>query len=125
MTKQLAVTDIKVFAPAKDYKMSLSFYQELGWELLGDHGSLAELEMGGMRFFLQNYYHKGWANNFMFYINVEDVTAWYEHVSEVIKRGDFAKARIKAPEKQPHGDIVCHVWDPSGILLHFAQIEPK
>jgi hypothetical protein len=59
----------------------------------------------------------------MFYINVEDVEAWYKHVAEVIEKGDFGKARCNPPAKQPHGDIVCHVWGPCGILLHFAQAE--
>ena len=121
MTKQLTVTDVKVFAPAKDFDLSLSFYRALGWKTNWTDGNLAELELGGVRFFLQNYYHKGWANNFMFYINVEDVDAWYQHATEVIENGDFGAARIKAPAKQSHGDIVCHVWDPCGVLLHFAQ----
>lgn len=117
----LSVTDIKVFAPAKDFETSLAFYKALGWECNWSNKELAELSLGDHRFFLQNYYHKGWANNFMFYINVEDVQAWYEHAKEVLEKPEFKKARIKAPAKQNHGDIVCYVWDPSGILLHFAQ----
>ena len=125
MTKQLTVTDVKVFAPTKDFELSLSFYKELGWNCNWSDGKYAEMELGGVRFFLQKYYHKGWANNFMFYINVDDVQAWYEHALRVIEEGDFGKARITAPEKQPHGDVVCHVWDPTGILLHFAQAEKR
>ena len=121
MTKQLTVTDIKVFAPTKDFELSLSFYKELGWTCNWSDGKYAEMELGSVRFFLQKYYHKGWANNFMFYINVEDVQAWYEHALAVIRNGSYGKARINTPSKQPHGDIVCHVWDPTGILLHFAQ----
>lgn len=123
MAKQLSVTDVKVFAPTKDFELSVSFYKALGWTCNWSDGEYAEMELGGVRFFLQKYYHKGWANNFMFYINVEDVQAWFEHASEVIKNGRYGKARINAPSKQPHGDIVCHVWDPTGILLHFAQAE--
>lgn len=121
MDKQLSVVDVKVFVPAKDFKLSLSFYQELGWKTIGLFDGLAELEIGGYRFFLQNYYNKEWANNFMFYINVDDVQSWYEHVSEVIEKGNFGDARVNEPKKQPHGDIVAHVWDPSGVLLHLAQ----
>ena len=121
MDKQLVVTDIKVFVPAKDFKLSLSFYQELGWKTIGLFDGLAELELGGIRFFLQDYYKKGWANNFMFYINVENVQAWYVHASEVLEKGDYGVAKVNEPKKQPHGDMVSHVWDPSGVLLHFAQ----
>lgn len=123
MTKELTVTDVKVFAPTKDFEQSVSFYKELGWTCKWSDGKYAEMELGNVRFFLQKYYHKGWANNFMFYINVKDVDAWYEHASHVIKNGDYGKARVNAPAKQSHGDIVCHVWDPTGILLHFAQTD--
>lgn len=121
MDEQLSVSDIKVFVPAKDFKLSLSFYQELGWETIGLHDKLAELELRGFRFFLQDYYNKGWANNFMFYINVEDAQAWYEHILKVLEDGRFGKARVNEPKRQSHGDIVTHAWDPSGVLLHFAQ----
>ncbi|MFK7921986.1 MAG: VOC family protein [Bacteroidia bacterium] len=121
MDPNLSVSDLKVFVPAKDYKLSLAFYQALGWQLNADHGGLAEMELGGQRFFLQDYYKKAWAHNFMFYINVVDAQAWYEHVTKVLSGQAFGAAKVKAPEKQPHGDIVCFVWDPCGVLLHFAQ----
>lgn len=121
MDERLSVSDIKVFVPAKDFKLSLSFYQELGWETISLHDKLAELELEGFRFFLQDYYQRGWANNFMFYINVENAQVWYEHISKVLEQGRFGKARVNAPKLQPHGDLVTHAWDPSGVLLHFAQ----
>ena len=121
MNKQLIVSDIKVFVPAKDFQLSLSFYQNLGWQTLGLHDKLAELELGGFRFFLQDYYNKDWANNFMFYINVEGAQAWYEHITEVIEKGNYGKARVNPPKLQSHGDIVTHAWDPFGVLLHFTQ----
>lgn len=120
MAANLSVSDVKVFVPAKDYQLALAFYQALGWKLVGDYGQLAEMELGSSRFFLQDYYHKGWAENFMLYINVEDVNAWYVHIQKVLGTGHFPAARVKAPALQDHGDTVCHVWDPSGVLLHFA-----
>ena len=48
MVNLLSVADIKVFVPAKDFKLSLSFYQELGWKTVGLHEKLAELELGGV-----------------------------------------------------------------------------
>lgn len=121
---ELTATDVKVFVPAKDYQQSLAFYKRLGWKVLADHdGGLAELELANVRLFLQNYYQKHWANNFMIYINVTDVQAWYQHVQQIIASGDFPKVRVKEPEQQSYGDRVCFVWDPSGVLLHIAQAE--
>ncbi len=120
MEANLAVSDVKVFVPAKDFQQALAFYQALGWKVLANHGQLAELELGTSRFYLQDYYHKGWAENFMLYINVEDVNVWYAHIQQVLASGNFPSARVKAPALQDHGDTVCYVWDPSGVLLHFA-----
>ncbi len=121
-TTSRTVSDIKVFVPAKDFQQSLKFYEALGWKINWTHKEdLAEMEIGGNRFFLQNYYQKDWAYNFMLYININDAQAWYEHAKSVIEQGDFGEAKIKAPELQAHGDIVTYVWDPGGALLHFAQ----
>lgn len=114
MAKKLTVTDVKVFAPTKDFELSISFYKALGWVCNWSDGQYAEMELGGIRFFLQKYYHKGWANNFMFYINVEDVQAWYEHASKVIKDGDYGKGSIRPPNK-----LIVILSAMSGTLLAF------
>ena len=113
--------DIKVFAPAKDFDTSLAFYQALGWELIGKYDSLAELQLGDHRFFLQDYYQKDWAENFMFYIHVKNVQSWYEHIEKALANGHYEGARVVKPNMQDHGHMVCFLHDPSGILLHFAQ----
>lgn len=63
--------DVKIFLPAKDFKVSLDFYIMLGWkENWIKSGELAELELAGSRFYLQNYFVKKWAYNFMIYMLV-------------------------------------------------------
>ena len=117
----LNVSDIKTFVPAKDFALSLDFYQEAGWTLKFEEAAIAELELGDHRFFLQNYYVRDWANNFMLYINVEDAQAWYAHMQMIVENKRYKPARVKAPELQDYGDLVTFAWDPSGVLLHFAQ----
>lgn len=119
----LSVKDVKVFVPAKDFKQSLGFYQALGWQanFVADDGGLAELELGGCRFFLQNFYSKELAENFMLYLSIEDAEAWWERVSAVINSGLYGGARVAKPKEEAYGALVTYVWDPSGVLLHFAQ----
>lgn len=120
---QPIATDLKVFVPAKNFTESLAFYNKLGWKLnwKADDNSLAELELAGQRFYLQNYYNKAWANNFMMHISVDDASAWWQHASHVIKEGNYKFARLQEPQEQAYGALVTFVWDPSGVLLHFAQ----
>lgn len=119
----LLVKDIKVFVPAMNFEESLEFYERLGWHRnwLADDSSLAVLELASTRFYLQNYYNKDWANNFMMHITVEDARAWWQHASEVISHSNYKYARLQEPRFESYGALVTHVWDPSGVLLHFAQ----
>lgn len=119
----MVATDVKVYVPAMDFDDSLAFYEAVGWTVnwVSDAHDYAELELGDTRFYLQNYYNRAWANNFMMLINVDDAAAWYEHIAAVIKKGNWKHARLKEPSEQSFGALVTPVWDPSGVLLHFAQ----
>ena len=120
---QPVATDVKVFVPAMNFAQSLAFYKAMGWHLdwKADDNSLAVLELADNRFYLQNYYAKDWADNFMMHITVEDAHAWWHHALNVINQGGFKHARVKKPKEEPYGAVVTYVWDPSGVLLHFAQ----
>ena len=82
---------------------------------------MAEFELAGHRFFLQDFFVKDWAHNFMIHVTVEDAAAWHQHVSELLGSGRFGEARCKPPHEEPYGALVCHVWDPCGVLIHLAQ----
>ena len=86
--------------------------------------ALAELENGNIRFLLQNYYNKAWAENFKMYIDIVDAQACYEAVKEAIDQNAFGKAKINAPKDEGYA-MVTYAWDPSGVLLHFAQAKAE
>lgn len=104
-----------------NFAESLDFYTALGWAKNWQDDGLAELELANNRFYLQNYYNKAWANNFMMHITVNDAKAWWQHASQVIKEGNWKYARLREPKEESYGAVVTYVWDPSGVLLHFAQ----
>ena len=115
--------DVKIFVPAMDFSQSIRFYKDMGWSVnwRAEDDSLAELELANSRFYLQNYYNEDWANNFMMHITVDDARAWWRHASSVIETGGYQNARLREPSEQPYGALVTFVWDPSGVLVHFAQ----
>lgn len=118
-------TDLKVFVPAKDFALSKRFYAALGFHLNWEEGDLAEFEIFGSRFLLQNLHHPIWASHFVLWLRVEDADAWARHASEVIAKGDFPGARVQAARDESWGFRVAYVWDPSGVLLHFAEAIPR
>jgi uncharacterized glyoxalase superfamily protein PhnB len=117
----LRTLDTRVFVPAENFTMSRAFYTALGWVENWHNNGLAEMELGGVRFLLQDYYVKDWAENFMMQVTVADAQAWYEHAAAVLERGDFGGARVTPPKREPWGFLVTYLHDPCGVLLHLAQ----
>ncbi len=118
----LDATDVRVWIPARDFATSHRFYNALGWETAWTDGEgLAQLQLAGHRFMLQDFYVEPWAHNSMVTIDVADAAAWFAHATAVIEDGDFEDARVAPPKVEDFGAIVTYVWDPSGVLLHFTQ----
>jgi hypothetical protein len=124
LSARLRASDIKPFIGSRNFDESRDFYVALGWQLNFDAGDLAELELGGCRIYLQKYYQKNWCDNSMLHITVEDAEAWYQHVTSVLEARSYGAARVKPPKEESYGALVTYVWDPVGILLHFAQPTP-
>jgi len=88
-------SDIKTFIGSKNFEESRDFYVALGWKL--------------------NF------ENSMLHITIEDAEAWYKHVTAVLEVRSYGAARVRPPKEQDYGALVTFVWDPVGVLLHFAQ----
>ncbi len=114
-------SDTKPFVPAQDFEASLQFYLALGWALNWKTDGLAELELADSRFLLQDFYVEEWARNWMLYVVVEDADAWYKYALDVIATRLHGSARTRPPQYEDYGALVTYVWDPSGVLIHFAQ----
>lgn len=115
----LEIKGFNVYVPAEDFEVSKRFYRDLGFELTEAWGGNFDCRLGGAMFRLQNYYEKEWADNFMLQFVVEDVQAWYEQAKSVIENGNY-KARVSEPE-MISDTMICHVIDPSGVLLIFIN----
>ncbi len=108
------------FLPAKDFELSKRFYETLGFEkVLDDEVAIFNAGSGG--FILQNYYQKEWAENFMMQLIVDDLDAWWEHITALDLPGQFGVPPPKAPAMQPWGLRIAYLVDPSGVLWHIAQ----
>ena len=119
-TSNLHARDVRVFVPAKDFALSKAFYAALGWTLTHVDERVTLMDLAARKLYLQDYYVKDWADNFMVYVTVESAAGWYAHATAVIASGKFPGAKVQAPQ-EAHGALVTYVWDPSGVLLHFAQ----
>ncbi len=122
MNNNLHVSDIRPFIGAKDFAVSTDFYLTLGWHLVYDSDNLRVLELADHRFYLQKYYNRTWCDNTMLHLFVDDVDAWFRHVNATFVSHALSRhARVTEAIKDERYARVFHVWDPSGVLLHFAQ----
>lgn len=116
------IRSIRPFLPAKDFETSLRFYQAIGFESykLGD--TLAELSLGPHAFLLQGYYVKEWAENMVMHVLVKEVQAWWQHIESLDLANKFGVSPPSAPRDESWGLTVAYVFDPSGVLWHFAEV---
>jgi catechol 2,3-dioxygenase-like lactoylglutathione lyase family enzyme len=117
------ITDQRVFLPTRDLDQSIDFYSRMGWQVRFRDDSLALMELGASRIFLQKYYQKEWADNTMVHLVVDDAAGWHEVAARVKREGGFDEVKIRAPQREDYGALVTHVIDPAGVLLHFAQFD--
>jgi uncharacterized glyoxalase superfamily protein PhnB len=115
------VIDLKSFVPAKDFAMSRRFYLDLGFTENWGNDQVAEFQLGGFRFLLQNFYVKAHAENFMMQLMVEDADAWWTHIKATGLADKYKLFMAKPPTLQPWGLRVLYLTDPTGVLWHIAD----
>lgn len=108
------------FLPAKEFATSKRFYEALGFEKLVD-AEVAIYQIGSSKFILQNYFQKDWAENSMMQLVVDDLSAWWAYILSLDLPGRFGVQNPKPPTRQPWGQTVAYVFDPSGVLWHVVQ----
>jgi len=115
------VKDLKAFVPARDYTLAKQFYLDLGFTLNWSSDEVTEFSAGSFRFFLQPFYVKEHAENFMMSLNVDDADAWWQHVERIGLAEKYPGIMTKPPAMQPWGVRVLYLSDPTGVLWHIAD----
>lgn len=118
--QELESVEIKAFVPARDFKLSKQFYQDLGFTLASDEGGVAYFHHNNCSFLLQDFYVQAHADNFMMHILVKDIEKWH---ARVVATGVAEKygVPVSGVSRQPWGMLDFTVIDPSGVLWRFAQ----
>jgi hypothetical protein len=119
------VKALRPFVPAKDFAVSKQFYADLGFrvEPLGD--SIAAMHIGSHSFLLQDYYVEVWADNFVMHMFVDDLDAWWEHLTSLNLAARYGVKSPRAPKLESWGLTVAYMFDPAGVLWHIAAVPAK
>jgi uncharacterized glyoxalase superfamily protein PhnB len=65
---------------------------------------------------------KEWAENMVMHVLVQDVQAWWQHISSLDLPNQFGVSPPAPPRFEPWGLTVVYVFDPTGVLWHFAEV---
>jgi len=79
---------------------------------------MASFRCGPSGFLLQKFYVPDHTNNFVMSLLVEDVDAWWEHVSAATKAFGLT---VEKPADRPWGLRDFPLIDPSGVLWRIGQ----
>lgn len=113
---------IRPFIGAKDFKMSRSFYRELGFKETEISPDMSVFETGTMAFYLQDYYNKDWVNNTMLFMEVDDVNRFWNDLIALDLLAKYKNVRLKPIVHLDWGSE-CFIHDPSGILWHVGEFK--
>ena len=116
--KNLTVVEIKASVPARDFALSMEFYEALGFTRASVYEDIAYFHCGASSFLLQDFFVQEHAANYQMHLLVEDVDAWHERAKAVAQR---FKVKIGEPENQPWAMRDFTLFDPSGVLWRIAQ----
>ncbi len=120
--ESLAVVELKAFVPAKDFALSMEFYQALGFTRASVFEDIAYFHCGESSFLLQDFFVQEHAANYQMHLLVESVDAWHEKSKAVAARFNV---KVGEPQTQPWGMRDFTLFDPSGVLWRIAQNIPK
>lgn len=116
------INDFKPFVPSNDYAVSKAFYECMGFTVNWDDGEVCEIDTNfGYRFLLLPRNHNNYAHSLMLHFMVNSAQAWYDHFEAVKLAEKFPGTKVAPPDLKPWGLLITHVWDPAGVLLHFAE----
>lgn len=120
------IRDFKPFVPSNNFEVSKSFYEYIGFNINWDIGEVCEVDTNfGFRFLLLPKNHNNYAHSLMLHFMVDSAEEWYEHFSSLELENKFEGTKVARPKLEPWGLLITYVWDPSGVLLHFAEDPSK
>ena len=114
------VESLRASVPARDFALSRQFYEALGFAARPLGPDLVAMSLGQHSFLLQSFYVPELAQNFVLHLLVDDVEAWWTHISGLDLARRFNVRAPIAPKLQSWGLNVLFLFDPSGVLWQIA-----
>ncbi len=115
---------IRPFIGAKDFQVSRNFYQDLGFQEVVLSPDMSLFKSGNLGFYLQDAYVKDWVDNTMVFMEVDNVTRFWDELVALNLTAKYKTAKL-TPIRTLDWGSECFVHDPSGILWHFGEFSKR
>ena len=112
---------IRPFIGAKDYDKSREFYRDLAFEEIIIDPTMSYFKVAeDIGFYLQKAYVKGWVDNSMIFLEVDNLDDCHARVVAKNLPDKYKRVRLSDIRDEEWGrEFFLH--DPSGILWHFGM----
>ncbi len=117
---KLEIISLRTFIGSKNFEVSKSFYSCLGFKEIPISETMSLFQLDNFSFYLQNAYVEDWLNNTMLFVEIKNVSEWYNWLIELELDQKYPDVRVMPVKKEYWGEE-CFVIDPSGALLHFGK----
>ena len=117
---QKITKSIRPFIGAKNFDLSRNFYRDLGFQETILSNNMAVFKIDGLAFYLQNAYVKDWIDNTMIFLEVDDVSNYWESLLVLDLNNKYENIKL-VPVKENDWGKECFIHDPSGILWHIGE----
>lgn len=111
---------IRPFIGARNFELSRSFYRDLGFLEVPLTPKMSLFKTGQLGFYLQDAYVQDWIDNTMLFLEVEDVSSFWNDLLALNLRDKYKNVKL-TPIRVEEWGRECFLHDPSGILWHFGE----
>jgi uncharacterized glyoxalase superfamily protein PhnB len=117
----MPILSLKPFIPSgPSFATAKRFFTDLGFSVNWEVEGLAELQLGGATFLLQDLHNQEMQSNLMMFVSVENLDDWWQRILASGVLGRYPGVRAKEPADYPWGQREVHLIDPAGVCWHFA-----
>ncbi len=116
------IGSIRAFIGAKDYNKSREFYKAWGFEEVVTSQKMSYFSIDNFGFYLQDYYVKDWIENTMLFLEVANLSDYWEILKAKNLHQKFEGVKLMEPTTFDWGSEA-FVYDPSGVLWHLGEFK--
>lgn len=119
-----SIKSIRPFIGAKNFEVSRNFYRDLGFVETVLSPNMSVFKTADFAFYLQDYYVQDWIDNTMIFLEVDDVSRYWQELAALDLPVKHEGVRLVAIKENDWGRE-CFLHDPSGVLWHFGEFYEK